>query len=119
MVLLFILLLKQINLKKLGTFSMRSKKANGFILVVVLIFLTVIALMSLFNLMQIKQGLYLLGNKFYQRNIMQAALTFARTAENTIPRKCLINPIPLIEKNMAWWRLNGCSASSDNNQFYY
>lgn len=97
---------------------------SGFVLFIVLIFLQIFSLISLYSLTMIESTMKS-GNHLWQGYIFrQKSESFLHKLENSVlqNKKCIIPvtaAIVLKNKTMQWWQLNTCHDNVNEIQYYF
>ncbi|VVC76092.1 hypothetical protein AQUSIP_13970 [Aquicella siphonis] len=104
---------------------LREKRARGFVLFSILVFLQIFSLLSVYSLLRaaasLKQDDFLLQHE----RRLQIANRIMRQIEHRVETDqpgCLISRMPaykLAARPLRWWELNACSGNLDGIRYYY
>lgn len=97
-------------------------KQQGMILPIVLIFMQIFILLSLFALesgrIQLKISLALWQKELFSEKTQEKL----QQIENTLPTQCVVSPIPeesLSEAPLSWWQAQSCADKTSSIEYYY
>lgn len=104
---------------------MNKSSVNGFVMLIVLVFIQLFALMGLYSLTQIMQHMKLNAEIWQKEEYLRQANYILHQIENqllfTLPL-CRISIIPatdMVRKPILWWETHGCSGNFMGIQYYY
>ena len=103
----------------------RNPRQNGFVLLLVLIFLQIFTLMSLSSLRQILMHVKLLGAIWQRQELTINAENLLSDIENQLKNSkpiCIIRPISttkIIQAPAQWWAAKSCVGNFKTFKYYY